>query len=53
MSKFEISVAYPFMSFGYALVLLLSVLLLHEPIMIGKVLGMGLICAGIIATVKF
>jgi multidrug transporter EmrE-like cation transporter len=53
MSKFEISVAYPFMSLAFVLVLLFSVLLFQEPITIGKVLGMGLICAGIIATVKF
>jgi multidrug transporter EmrE-like cation transporter len=53
MSKFQISVAYPFMSLAFALVLLFSALLFHEPVTIGKVLGIGLICAGIIATVKF
>jgi len=53
MTKFEISVAYPFMSLAFVLVLLFSVLLLREPITIGKVLGVGLICTGIIATVKF
>ena len=52
VSKFEISVAYPFMSLAFVLVLLFSVLLFQEPITIGKVVGMGLICAGIIATVK-
>jgi len=52
MSKFEISVAYPFMSLAFVLVLLFSALLFQEPITIGKVLGLGLICAGIIATVR-
>jgi multidrug transporter EmrE-like cation transporter len=52
MSKFDISVAYPFMSLAFALVLLFSVLLFHEPLTLGKVFGMGLICAGIVATVK-
>jgi len=53
MTKLEISVAYPFMSLAFVLVLILSAVLLHEPITIGKVLGMGLICTGIIVTVKF
>ena len=52
MTKFEISVAYPFMSLAFVLVLLLSALFFHEPITLGKVLGMTLICAGIIVTAK-
>ena len=45
MTKFEISVAYPFMSLAFVLVLLLSALFFQEPITLGKVLGMILICA--------
>jgi multidrug transporter EmrE-like cation transporter len=52
MSKLEISVAYPFMSLAFVLVLLFSAVLFREPVTIGKVLGMGLICAGIVVTVK-
>jgi len=52
MTKFEISVAYPFMSLAFVLVLLLSAIFFHEPITLGKVLGMTLICAGIIVTAK-
>lgn len=52
MTKFELSSAYPFMSLAFVLVLLFSALLFREPITIGKVIGMALICAGIIVTAK-
>jgi len=52
MTKFELSTAYPFMSLAFVLVLLFSALLFREPVTIGKVLGMALICAGIVATAK-
>jgi len=52
MTKLELSTAYPFMSLAFVLVLLLSALLFREPITVGKVLGMALICAGIIVTAK-
>jgi multidrug transporter EmrE-like cation transporter len=52
MTKFELSAAYPFMSLAFVLVLLFSAILFREPITIGKVLGMALICVGIIVTAK-
>jgi len=52
MTKFEISFAYPFMSLAFIFVLLLSAVLFHEPITIGKVLGLMLICAGIFVSAK-
>jgi multidrug transporter EmrE-like cation transporter len=48
MSKFPLSYAYPFMSLAFVLVLFLSALLFKEAITLPKVLGMGLIVAGII-----
>ncbi len=52
MTKFELSAAYPFMSLAFVLVLVFSAILFREPITIGKILGMALICAGIIVTAK-
>ena len=50
MSKFDISFAYPFMSLAFVLVIILSVILLHEPLSWQKLLGMILIVLGIIIT---
>ncbi len=52
MSKFDLTHAYPFMSLAPALVLVFGFLFLAEAITIGKVLGLILISAGIIVTVK-
>ena len=52
MTKFDISHAYPFMGLSFVLVLLMSVVLLGEPLTFGKILGLILICSGIVATVK-
>ena len=52
MTKFEVSFAYPFMSLAFVAVLFLSALFFHEPITLGKVLGLILIIGGIIVTVK-
>jgi drug/metabolite transporter (DMT)-like permease len=53
MTKLEISIAYPFTSLAFILVLLISALIFHEPMTIGKVLGLILICSGIYVTVRF
>ncbi|HON53281.1 MAG TPA: EamA family transporter [Bacteroidales bacterium] len=53
MTKFEITVAYPFMSLAPAIVFILGVLVLHEPFTIGKIIGLLCIMAGIVITVKF
>jgi|SRR6266487_683223 drug/metabolite transporter (DMT)-like permease len=48
MTKFELSYAYPFMSLSFLLVLILSAILFQEPLTVSKVVGVGLIVAGII-----
>jgi len=48
MTKFDLSQAYPFMSLNFVLVLLLSGLLLNEPITIFKGIGVILIVLGTI-----
>ena len=53
MTKFDVSFAYPFMSLAFVLVLLLSALFFQEPITVGKVAGMVLICSGILVMGKF
>jgi drug/metabolite transporter (DMT)-like permease len=53
MTKFEITVAYPFMSMAPVLVFLLGVLFLNETFTFGKVLGLVLIIVGTIITVKY
>ncbi|RYG52901.1 MAG: hypothetical protein EOO01_05775 [Chitinophagaceae bacterium] len=53
MTHFEITKAYPFMSLAPALVFMIGVLFLGETFTIGKVIGLCLIIAGTIVTVKF
>jgi drug/metabolite transporter (DMT)-like permease len=53
MTKFQITEAYPFMSLAPAIVFLLGVWLLNETFTIGKIIGLVLIIAGTIVTVKF
>jgi len=48
MTKFPLSHAYPFMSFAFVLVLILSALVLHEPLTWPKIVGMTFIVVGII-----
>ena len=48
MTKFELSHAYPFMSLSFVLVIVLSGLFFHEAITLPKMLGVGLIMAGIV-----
>ncbi|WP_382359914.1 EamA family transporter [Lentibacillus kimchii] len=50
MTKFNISYAYPFMSFSFVLVFLLSAFLFGDPITVQKVLGLALIIAGLVVT---
>ena len=52
MTKFELSFAYPFMSAAFILVFILSIFIFGETFTWGKVLGLVLITAGIIVTVK-
>jgi len=48
LTEFELSYAYPFMSLSFLLVLVFSTILLQEPLTVSKVVGVGLIVAGII-----
>ncbi|WP_240376785.1 EamA family transporter [Bacillus piscicola] len=50
MTKFDISYAYPFMSLSFMLVFFLSIFLFQEPVTTHKVVGLGLIVAGIFVT---
>lgn len=53
MTKFELSFAYPFMSFSFVLVFLLSILFFGESITIGRIVGLLLIIAGIFISSRF
>jgi drug/metabolite transporter (DMT)-like permease len=48
VSKFPLSYAFPFLSLNFALVAGLSMLFMGEPVSGGKVLGVALICLGVI-----
>lgn len=48
LTKFPLSFAYPFMSLAFVLVMLLSAVFFYEPITVAKVIGIGLIVAGVI-----
>lgn len=52
MTKFEITIAYPFMSLAPALVFFIGVFFLNETFTWGKILGLTLIIIGTIVTVK-
>jgi len=47
LSEAELSIAYPTLSFGYILVLLIGYFFLGESLTIAKCLGVLLICSGI------
>jgi len=48
LDELELSVAYPFVAVTFALVVLLSSLVFGEPLTRDSVLGVGLICAGLV-----
>lgn len=50
LSRLELSVAYPFMSLSFVIVLVFSAALFSESMTPGKVIGVALICAGVIAS---
>lgn len=53
MSKFELSFAYPFMSLSFIFVLIISAFILGENVTPGNIIGLILIIAGLIISVKF
>ena len=48
LSNFDLSFAYPFMASSFALVLVLSALLLGEDLTVGKVVSVAFVCVGLI-----
>lgn len=52
MTKFDLSYAYPFISFNFVVVLLLSSWLLHEPLTLLKIVGVCLILLGTIVATR-
>lgn len=52
MTKFDLSHAYPFMSLNFVIVLLLSGLILSEPLTMAKIAGTALIVAGTIVVAR-
>jgi multidrug transporter EmrE-like cation transporter len=48
LSKAPVSVAYPMLSFGYVVVAVVSAMWLGESLTWAKVLGIALICAGVV-----
>ena len=48
LSKLDLSKAYPFVSLSFALVLIFSTVIFHEPLNIWKIGGVTLIIAGIL-----
>lgn len=47
LRKMDLSVAYPMVSLGYVIVILLSYVFLKEPLYISKIIGTVLIVAGV------
>ena len=50
MTKTDVSYAYPFMSLSFVLVFILAVVMFDEPFTLHKLVGLGLIVAGIFVT---
>jgi multidrug transporter EmrE-like cation transporter len=48
LSRAPVSVAYPMLSLGYVVVAGVSALWLEEPLSLAKLLGIALICAGVV-----
>ncbi len=47
LSEFELSFAYPFMSLAFVLVVIFGHFFLNEPLTVHRVLGLGLVMAGL------
>lgn len=52
LSKADLSLAYPLLSLGYILVLFISAFYLSEPISITNLLGVVLICGGVVLVTR-
>ena len=47
MTRFDLNYAYPFMSLAFIIVMLFSVLFLHEPLTLQSVVGTAMVVAGL------
>lgn len=47
LSRVDVSIAYPMLSFGYVIVTILAWIIFHEPISIMKIAALGIIIFGI------
>ena len=52
MTRLELSFAYPFMSLSFVLVLVLSAVLLREPLTAYKLVGLGLVMLGLFVSTR-
>lgn len=52
LSKVQVSYAYPFLSVGYVIVVAAAYLFFREPVTLLKMLGVGLICVGVVLVAK-
>jgi multidrug transporter EmrE-like cation transporter len=48
LRKLELSIAYPMVSFGYIITMVLAFLFLHEPLRLAKIIGALLIVSGVV-----
>jgi multidrug transporter EmrE-like cation transporter len=53
LSHFDLTYAYPFTSLAFILVLVLGVLVFHEPVTLGKVVGVLLVCCGLVVAARW
>jgi multidrug transporter EmrE-like cation transporter len=52
LSKVDVSYAYPFLSVGYVVVVVAAYFLFREPMGVAKILGVGLICIGVMLVAR-
>ncbi|MDR2638588.1 MAG: EamA family transporter [Helicobacteraceae bacterium] len=52
LSKYEVSFAYPFIALGFALITICGYIFFNETISWLKILGIGLICLGVLCVGK-
>lgn len=52
LSKVQVSYAYPFLSVGYVIVVAAAYFFFREPVTLLKMLGVGLICVGVVLVAK-
>ena len=48
LSKVNVSLAYPFLSIGYVVTAVLAYLIFKEPLTVQKILGIAIICLGVV-----